>query len=220
MGGSFNPKTGGTIHFSLLNNAVELDLILSMLHKQLDAELLANPRVMVLDNETATCDIVRQIPYTEQTISQGESITSTEFKEVGVLLEVTPHITRNNMMRLHIKPEFSVLVSQNENGAPTIDTRRLNTILTVRSNETVMMAGLRKREVFHDVSKVPILGDIPLIGGLFRKKIESVVNSELVVFITPKIIIEPTLSPREIENYKNTIIPYPRLSGKKYNKQM
>ena len=214
VGGSFNPEDGGVIRLALLNNAIDLQFALNMLHKQLGANLLANPSILVLDNETALFQSIREIPYTEQSeTAMGGSMTSTEFKEVGVTLQVTPHVTGNGMLRLQIQPEFGVLVEQNANGAPTVDTRKLDTVALVHDGQYVVLGGLRKSEVTRDVRKVPLLGDIPLLGGLFRSESESVVNSELVVFIRPLIVTHPTLSPRELENLRKTNFPYPRMSS-------
>ncbi|MHC4424071.1 MAG: secretin N-terminal domain-containing protein, partial [Planctomycetota bacterium] len=119
VGGSFDRITGGTLSFSLLNDAVDIDLALSILHQQVEAKLLANPRVLVLDNETAKFEIIREIPYRElRQVGRSDPITYTEFKNVGVNLKVTPHVTRDGMLRLHIVPEFGVLVSQDPEGVP------------------------------------------------------------------------------------------------------
>ncbi|MHC4360331.1 MAG: secretin N-terminal domain-containing protein [Planctomycetota bacterium] len=205
VGGSFDRDTGGTLNFSILNDAVDLDIALNILHSQVEAKLLANPRVLVLDNETANFKIIREIPYTEQSeTSQGGSLTSTQFKEVGVQLKVTPHIARDGMLRLHIVPEFGVVVELNDEGAPTIDTRLADTIALIKDGQTVILGGLRKRESTKDLQKVPILGDIPLLGGLFRDESETVVTNELVVFITPKIVEEPSLTKNEKKILEST----------------
>ncbi len=95
-------EAGGTLRFGVLNDAVDIDLALSILHKQVGAKLLANPRILVLDNEKATIDITSEIPYQRLTESaMGGSMGTTEFKEVGVKLEVTPHLAaRDEMIRL------------------------------------------------------------------------------------------------------------------------
>ncbi len=198
VGGSFDRINGGTLNFSLLNDAVDIELALNILHQQVEAKLLANPRVLVLDNETANFEIIREIPYRElRQVAREDPITYTEFKDVGVQLKVTPHTTRDGMIKLHIVPEFGVLVSQGPNGLPTVDTRRADTIALVKDNQTIVIGGLRKRETTKDITKVPVLGDMPLFGGLFKSETESKVTRELVVFITPRIVTEATLSETE-----------------------
>ena len=217
--GTFSREFGGSINLGLLNDAVEIDIILTALQSQLSAKLLANPRIMVLDNETAIFKIVREIPYKEESSTSGGGfMTSTEFKEVGVELKVTPHVTRDGMLRLQITPEFGVAEQQKFDNTgqalvPTINTRKLDTIALVQNNQTVVLGGLRKKEMTKDIRKVPLLGDIPLIGELFKSVTESEVTNELLVFITPTIIIEPKLSPAEADRLRSTRIIAPEKSS-------
>jgi len=215
VGGTFDRINGGTLRFSILDDAVDVDFVLSLLHQQVEAKLLANPRVLVLDNETAHFEIIRKIPYRElRQVAREDPITYTEFENVGVNLEVTPHIAKDGMIRLHIAPEFGTLVSQdslrvligqnngqdayqNVLGVPTVDIRRADTTAMIRDGQTIVIGGLRKREDTKDVTKVPVLADIPIIGGLFQSETESKVTRELVVFITPRIVTEATLSETE-----------------------
>jgi Flp pilus assembly protein TadD len=195
------------LSFSLLNDAVDFEFALNMLKKQVEAKLLANPRILVLDNETADFGIIREVPYRELLqVSREAPMTYTEFKNVGVQLKVTPHIARNGVIKLHVMPEFGVLVSQNAIavlrgqddagrdmyqtvlGVPTVDTRRADTVALIKDGQTIAIGGLRKRQTSKDISKVPLVGDIPLLGNLFRSSSESVEINELVVLITPRII--------------------------------
>jgi type II secretory pathway component GspD/PulD (secretin) len=198
VGGSFDRVEGGSLSFSVLNDAIDLNFVLSVLHSQIEARLLANPRILVLDNGTANFEIVREIPYREvREVPREDPTTYTDFKKVGVDLKVTPHIARDGMLRLHIVPRFSVLVSQDLQGVPTIDNRLADTKAMIRDGQTIVIGGLRKREVTKGVSKVPVLADMPLVGGLFSSETESVAVNELIVFITTRIITEPTLSESE-----------------------
>jgi type IV pilus assembly protein PilQ len=221
MGGGFDTEEGGTIRFGVLNDAVDIDLALSILHKQVGAKLLANPRVLVLDNETAKISIISEIPYQRLTESaMGGSMGTTEFKEVGVKLEVTPHLAeRDQMIRLQLKPEFSVKtdeVTLQSTGTglqysqPVVDKRTADTILLIKNGQTVVLGGLRKKETTQNIRKVPLLGDLPLFGNLFRSESEDTVNSEMVVFITVWIIKEPLMSPDEQKAYKVTDFPGPK----------
>jgi len=231
VGGSFDSIRGGTLSFSLLNDAVDIDLALSILHKQVEAKLLANPRVLVLDNQTANFEIIRQVPYRELLqVAREDPITYTEFKDVGVRLKVTPHIARDGMIRLHIMPEFGVLVSQDAVsvlttkddfgrdvyqtvlGAPTVDTRRADTTAMIKDGQTIVIGGLRKRQASKNISKVPVLGDIPLVGGLFKSETESVQINELVIFITTRIVTEPVLSGIERRQFEATEFASPGMT--------
>jgi type IV pilus assembly protein PilQ len=213
VGGSFDRIEGGTLSFSLLNDAVDLELALHVLHKQVEAKLLANPRVLVLDKKTANFEIIREIPYREmRQVGREDPITYTEFKDVGIHLKVTPHITRDSILRLRVAPEFGVLVSQDLAGVPTVDTRRADTVALVRDGQTIAIGGLRKRQTSKDISKVPVLADLPLLGGLFVSETESIEINELVVFITCKIVTEPTLSDLEKRQLSRTEFASPELS--------
>ena len=208
VGASFDRIRGGTLSFSLLNDAVDIELALNILHKEVEAKLIANPRILVLDNQTANFEIIREIPYRELLqVAREDPITYTEFKDVGVHLKVTPHIARDGMIRLHVMPEFGVLVSLNGSGAPTVDTRRADTIAMIKDGQTIAIGGLRKRSTSKNISKVPVLGDMPLIGGLFKSKSESVEVSDLVVFITTTIVTEPMLSALEESQFDATEFP-------------
>jgi type IV pilus assembly protein PilQ len=210
VGGSFDRVEGGSLSFSVLNDAVDLNYVLSVLHSQIEARLLANPRILVLDNETANFEIVREIPYREVRKAVREDPTTyTDFKKVGVDLKVTPHIARDGMLMLHVVPEFSVLVSQDLQGVPTIDNRLADTKAMIKDGQTIAIGGLRKREVTKDVSKVPVLADLPLVGGLFTSETESRNINELIVFITTRIITEPTLSESEKKLLEETVFTTP-----------
>ncbi len=225
VGGSFDADTAGTIRLGLLDS-VNVDIALNILRTQVGAKLLANPRILVLDNETAEFKIISEIPYTEQSdTSEGGSLTSTQFKEVGVELQVTPHVTREGMIRLHILPSFSVVSElgsivpgSGTRSVPTIDTREIDTKALVKDGQTVVLGGLRKREVSQDVSKIPFLGDIPLLGSLFTNTSESVETNELLIFITPRIVAEPTLSPKELKRLKATEFDGPNIAYTEYEK--
>ena len=219
VGGSFDRVEGGTLSFSVLNDAIDLDFVLSILHSQIEARLLANPRILVLDNETADFEIVREIPYRGlKEVVREDPQTYTDFKKVGVNLKVTPHIARDGMLRLHIVPQFSVLVSQDLRGLPTIDDRYADTKAMIRDGQTIVIGGLRKREVTKDIYKVPVLADMPLVGGLFSSETESVVVNELIVFITTRIISEPTLSEGEKKLLGETAFTFPELKKTRIEK--
>jgi type II secretory pathway component GspD/PulD (secretin) len=216
VGARFSQDEGGVFRFGLFKDMVALDVALSLMRSQVEAKLLANPRILVLDNETANFKIVREVPYTESIQSVGAgvgTIATIEFKDVGVLLQVTPHIARNGMIRLNLKPEFGVQASQTEiqagsvGGAPQVDTRVLETTALVKDGQTVVMGGLRKRETTTDVTKVPVLGDLPLLGNLFRYESEDEVTNELVIFITPTIMTGTVLSETEMKQLEATNFP-------------
>jgi type IV pilus assembly protein PilQ len=192
--------TLGFLRFGVLNEHINIDAILRAEKENIDAKLLANPRILVVDNEEATFDIVTEHPYVERTITAGSTTETVKFKNVGVKLVVTPHVAGTDMLRLNIAPEFSVLVERvavASSNVPVVDTRKVNTIALIRDGQAVVLGGLRKKETSQQINKVPVLGDIPVLGNLFRFEGEATAITELVVFITPHIITEPVLSETE-----------------------
>jgi len=198
-----------------LNDSIDVDFLLNAQKENIDAKLLANPRILVLDNATAKIDIVSEIPY--QQLNQGggtsSSFGTTEFKPVGVTLEVTPHIAqRDEMIRLKLKPTFSVVTSWVDVGdsatttypQPVVDKREADTTLLIKNGTTVVLGGLRKKNTTKQLNKVPVLGDIPIAGNLFKFKSERTVLSEIVVFITPWIVEEPAMTAGEQQGFEAT----------------
>lgn len=176
------------------------------------AKLLANPRVLVLDNEKAQIKIVTEIPYQELIESSGGgSVGTTSFREIGVALEVIFHVICDDMVRLHVFPEFSVQAGEVQVGTatnqfpqPTVDRRTVESILLLKSGQTMVLGGLRKKEVNQQKNKIPLLGDISFAGNLFKFEAEEIVVSELVVFITPLIVENPALTENEKRIYEVT----------------
>jgi len=213
--------TMGFLRFGVLNEHFNIDAVLRAEKENIDAKLLANPRILVVDNEQATFDIVTEHPYVEKTITSGTVTESVKFKNVGVKLVVTPHVARDGMLRMIIEPEFSVLVTRvtvSSSDVPVVDTRKVKTVALVRDGEAVVLGGLRKKETSQQVNKVPLLGDIPILGNLFRIEGEATVNTELVVFITPQIITEPVLSEDEAKAFGVTVFSGPQPATTKAEK--
>jgi type IV pilus assembly protein PilQ len=209
----------GALRFGWLNDSIDIDALFRAQQDKVDAKLLANPRVLVLDNETAKIKIISEVPYLELTeTSSGGSMGTTKFREIGVTLKVTPHVTRDGMVRLQLKPEFSVQTgtvntitvgSSNIYPQPIVDRREADTTLLIRDGQTVVLGGLKKKDVSKQVDKVPLLGDLPVIGALFRFNGESTINSEMVVFVTPHIVNQSSISPDEKQKFEATEFPSP-----------
>jgi type IV pilus assembly protein PilQ len=190
-------KYGKTL-YSAANLAATIDLLV----EQKKADLLANPRILTLDNLPATIELVEQIPYTQQTTSteSASSVSSVQFKDAPIKLVVKPHITKDNYILMNIQTEQSVRTGfASGTTQPIIDSRRAETNVMVRDGETVVIGGLRKKEDTVTVDKLPLLGDIPFLGALFRKTIRSKVDTELVIFVTPYIATDLKMAEKEKE---------------------
>jgi type IV pilus assembly protein PilQ len=206
-------NTSAALRFGWLTSNVDIDVLLKAQNEKINAKLLANPRVLVLNDQTATMKIVSEIPYQQLTESAlGGNIGTTAFREVGVELRVTAHLAaRDQMIRLRLTPVFSVVTGEVQVAGigvtypqPIVDRRQTDTTLLVKDGQTIVMGGLRKKEVSKQVNKVPLLGDLPLAGALFRFKGEQTINSELIVFVTPWIVTQPELSEQETQAYAET----------------
>lgn len=216
--------TDGFFRFGFLSGRIDIDMQLRAEQEITEAKLLANPRILVLDNEQALFDIITEHPYVERTISGGTITETVKFKDVGIKLVVTPHVTRDGMLRLHILPEFGInvgTVQVSNSPVPIVDTRKVDTIALVRDGQTVVLGGMRKKDVSKQINKIPLLGDLPLLGGLFRFEGEDTAVTELIVFITPRIILqEPVLSLVEQQAFEETNFSRPKPDSTRAEKKI
>jgi type IV pilus assembly protein PilQ len=199
--GSTNPY--GKITFSSTPGNWSIQGLIDFVETNKNVRILANPKVLVLNNHTATINSVEEIPYRELSETSGGGFIGTvSFKEAGIKLEVTPQITNDGNIIMHVKPEQSAQTGTftiENSETPVVETRRTDTTLRVKDGQTIIISGLRKSEPSVVESKIPILGDIPLIGGLFRKVDVDIIESELGIFITPHIYTDGELSVEELK---------------------
>ncbi|MBL8247271.1 MAG: type IV pilus secretin PilQ [Candidatus Competibacter sp.] len=181
------PVAGPSLAFAILGADYLVDLELSALQVEGNGEIISNPRVVTADLKKATVLQGRQIPYS--TVSQQG--TNVEFKDAFLKLEVTPQITPDDRIKMDLK------VSKDEQGATvatatgpqvSIDKREIETQVMVNNGETVVLGGVFEQTKRDDVSKVPLLGDIPLLGYLFRNTSKNATKRELLIFVTPQIL--------------------------------
>jgi len=180
-------------------NADGLSATLSFLNQSADSKVIATPRAVTLDNETADLMVTRAVPIFATTAGTqgspgGSQVTYTN---LGVILKVTPRISANNYVNLHVIPEVSrvfktdrKIVAGTVNEADEYDIRRIETRVMIPSANTLVMGGLVSDGTTKGSVKVPILGDIPWIGLLFRQDSKKRDTSNLIIFITPTIVEE------------------------------
>jgi len=164
--------------------------VIHVIQQKREVEILASPRAMVVSGQSANIKAVEEIPYTEvsDTAQGGQgALTSTEFKEVGVTLQVTATVTDGNDIFLTVDTEQNVKTGESDRGVPVVDTRKADTSLLLKDGQIVVMGGLRRKEKTKSVSQIPILGDLPIIGELFKSTITGTNYSELVVLLSPRI---------------------------------
>jgi general secretion pathway protein D len=193
-------STGSTLTFMNLSRHFDLTGVVLALQNARDARLLADPFVVVAENEDALFQSVSEIPYQQLTeTSAGGQIGTTAFKEAGITLRVRPKISADGTVEMEVAPEFSTLTGFTPgDNQPIIDRRTATTTLRVANKQLVVIGGLRQRVDVGDFKGVPHLKDWKYVGRLFRARDTTVRESELVVFIVPEIVgYSPPLNPRE-----------------------
>ena len=182
--GALNSTSGLGIGF--ISNNVLLDLQLSAMEKSGNGEVVSQPKVMTADKETAKILKGTEVPYQE---ASSSGATSTSFKEAALSLEVTPQITPDNRIIMEVKVTKDAPDFRNSlNGVPPIDKNVVNAKVLVNDGETVVIGGVFSNSQSKTVDKVPFLGDVPYLGRLFRRDVVTDAKSELLVFLTPRIL--------------------------------
>ena len=151
------------------------------------ANLLASPSIAVLNGQEARIVIGERYPYKERTQTTSGTTETTKFVDIGTTLRVTPQINDDGYITMRIHPEVSSLAAALDAG-PRITTREADTTVRVREGETLVIGGLIKQQDDRSNDKVPLLGDIPILGLLFSRKERDIERKELAVFITPTIL--------------------------------
>ncbi|KZZ56936.1 fimbrial protein [Oleiphilus sp. HI0125] len=173
-----------SIAIGIGNGDYLLDLELSAFEADGKGEIVAQPKIVTADRQTATIKSGEEIPYQEATSSGAASIA---FKEAVLSLEVTPQITPDDKIIMDLKVNQDDR-GQETAGVPSIATNELITQVLVGNGETIVLGGIFQSEESTTVTKTPFLGDIPYLGNLFKKTQNINERSELLVFITPKLI--------------------------------
>ena len=185
------PGASSTFAIGLTGADYLLDLELSALASDGNAEVVARPKVITSDKQTATISSGVEIPFQE---AASSGATSTSFKEAVLELEVTPQITPDDriIMELAVKQDS---VGQVFNGIPSINTNEVATQVLVDSGQTLVLGGIFTTSSNDTIDKTPLFGDLPLVGNLFKRRVRSDDKQELLIFITPR-IVEEALSRR------------------------
>ena len=178
--------------------ATDLNLLLAAMQSQGRVQILSNPSITVANNEDARIQVGQEIrvPDSLATFDTGAQTSSVTAQEIGTILEVRPSINPDGFVRLQIKPELSRLEKEDLKisstfSSPIITKRTATTTVTVKDGETIVIGGLIQQKLEKTDSKIPLLGDIPLLGALFRASSESVSRTEVLIVLTPHVIVSP-----------------------------
>jgi len=188
------PQALASLRSGVLSSTISMDFLVQFLRKNTDAKVLAEPQINIRDNETGRLFVGQQVPIPQNTVVSplaGQN-TSFTYKDVGVVLEVTPHINKDGDVELKIHAESSTVVpGQTVLGGSIFDTRNFRTDLTAKNGQTLVLGGIIQKQVSDIIRKTPILGDIPGLGWAFKKKDKSSHEVELMVFMRPKVTHTP-----------------------------
>ncbi|WP_404341279.1 type IV pilus secretin PilQ [Pseudoalteromonas mariniglutinosa] len=185
-----NPAGSIGMHVAKLANGTLIDLELTALEEENRGEIIASPRITTANQQKARIEQGTEIPYVE---AASSGATTVSFKKAVLSLEVTPHITPDNKVILDL------VITQDTRGdtvqtptgpAVAIDTQQIQTQVLVENGQTVVLGGIFQQQIINSTKKVPLLGDVPYLGMLFRSTSEFNEKKELLIFVTPKIQID------------------------------
>ncbi len=181
--GVFNPA--GAFTANIITSNFLLGLELSALQDSGFAEIVSQPKVITGDKQQATIESGTEVPYQEESASGG---TTTSFKEAVLKLDVTPQVTPDDKIIMDLIINQDSISDIAASGVPVIDITQLETQVLVSDGETIVLGGIYSTESINGTTKVPLLGDIPFVGRLFRNDIRRESKREILIFITPKIL--------------------------------
>ncbi len=198
-------------------------MVLNALTDVTDVNVISSPQLMVLDNQTATLNVGDQVPIVTQTAVPIETalvgvapiVNSVEYRDTGVVLEITPRVNAGGLVILDIIQEVSDAIETETSDieSPTIQQRRIETTVAVQSGETVAIGGLIRDTRADTVTGIPLLSEIPLLGNLFKTTTETIRRTELLVLITPRVVgnaEEARAVTQELRNRLSVLAPLER----------
>ncbi|MCX5865225.1 MAG: type II secretion system secretin GspD [Deltaproteobacteria bacterium] len=181
--------------YSIFNSSGDLVGLLNAIAAQTDVSLLSSPQILVLNNEQAYVNVGDQVPIvTSESVPLNSTALQTstvQYKDTGTILKVRPRINHDGLIILDVDQQVSEARKNTELGGPSspiFSTRELKTKLAVKNGQSIMLGGLIKKGTTNEENKIPLLGDIPLLGWAFKYGKKSTAKTELLVMITPYVI--------------------------------
>lgn len=206
----------------------DLNATLSALAAVTKTEILSRPSILTRNNQQATIMVGQSVPIiTNSRVSDttNTTINTVQYQDIGIILRVTPFITEDGLVEMIVSPEISSLSAttvpiSNTVSSPVIDKRSADTVVVTPSDMTVVIGGLISTEVQESERKVPLLGDIPLLGYAFKRKQKSNVKTELLIFLTPHVVQTPgdlsRTAASELDNLELAPKAFPRGDLERY----
>ncbi len=192
-----DPLTYGAFYRILGQHGI--DATLHALAAKNKTEILSRPSILTRSSQQATIMVGQSVPIiTNSRVSDqtNNTINTVQYQDIGIILRVTPFITQEGLVEMIVSPEISSLSAttvpiSNTASSPVIDKRAADTVVVTPSDQTVVIGGLISNQNVDRDSKVPLLGDIPLLGNAFKRKVKKDEKTELLIFLTPRVIRTP-----------------------------
>ena len=178
----------GTLNFN------DLQAVLQFLKTKSDTNILSSPHIMTLDNKAAQITVGSQYPIPTYTYNEEQArlqVSGWEYKDIGIIFNVTPHVNKAGFVTLDIEPKITAIldyVTVENTSLPRLSNESTKTSVMIKDGETVVIGGLIKDQTTDTKKKVPFIGDIPILGLAFQKKETSVTKTDLLIFITPHVV--------------------------------
>lgn len=215
--GSISPSFPGFSYF--YSGTGSRNAVLNALSSVTDVKVISSPKLMVLNNQTATLQVGDQVPVAVQSAQStgGENaplVNTIEFRDTGVILNITPHINKGGLVILEVSQEVSEVAETKSSGidSPTIQTRMIESTVAVQNGETIALGGLIRETSTVGSSGVPFLKDIPLLGKAFSTTTDVTRRTELIILITPRVITNAYETREAIDSLKGefrNLKPFP-----------
>ena len=161
-------------------------------------DVLSRPSILASDTQEATIPVGQEVPFirNSRTTETGQTINTIEYEDVGIILTVTPHINPEGLVILDVVPEISTITDTTVPISETVNAtvyakRSATTQVAIYNGQTIVIGGLMEDRIIDAVRKVPVLGDIPLLGELFKHTSKDKIKTELLIFLTPHVAERP-----------------------------
>jgi type II secretion system protein D len=192
--------TGGAAPSTLNFISGDVNATLRAISAKANTEVLSRPSILTRNNQEAVITVGQEVPFvTNSRIDNttGDTINTVQYEDVGIILRVTPFITQDGLVEMIVAPEISAVSGTTVTVSPgvtlnVIDKRAAETVVVTSHATTVVIGGLMETKKDEVIRKIPVLGDIPLLGNLFKRKATKDVKTELVIFLTPYVVQRPT----------------------------
>lgn len=190
--------SGGTVSNNTFKygtlDASTFSATLQMLSSRSNTKVLSNPRIVTLDNQPAKIVVGTQYPFAQYTYNTEQAkmqVSGWEYKDIGIIFEVTPHVNNARVITMDLHPRITNTdgnVEVEGTSVPKLTVEEAQTKVMIEDGQTLVIAGLISDDITKTTTKLPILGDIPLVGALFKQKVDTKTKTELLIFLTPHII--------------------------------